>query len=219
MYAIFHVCNFEASVITYLQSFIKKRNIFAASAIFTIKPIGMKNYHHILFILLLSITAHTTHAQVYKAALPLAHTFSIVARDSATGQMAVGVQSHWFSVGTSVSWAESGVGAIATQSFIDKSYGTKGLALLKQGYTAQQALDSLLKQDSSREVRQVAFIDTKGNVASFTGKNCIQYASHIKGSSFSVQSNMMLTNDVCKAWQQLILHRPANHLQKECWRR
>src|SRR6476620_8944543 len=85
-------------------------------------------------------------AQVYKVAEPLAHTFSIVARDSATGEMAVGVQSHWFSVGTSVPWGEAGVGVVATQSFIDKSYGLNGLALMKQGYTAQQALDSLLKE-------------------------------------------------------------------------
>src|SRR3954467_2660698 len=138
-------------------------------------------------------------ARVYKVAEPLAHTFSIVARDSATGEMAVGVQSHWFSVGTSVSWGEAGVGVVATQSFIDKSYGPNGLALMKQGYTAQQALDSLLKRDSGREVRQVAFIDNKGNVAVHTGKNCIQYASDIKGTNFSVQSNMMLTDSVCQS--------------------
>ena len=136
---------------------------------------------------------------MYKANEPLAHTFSIVARDSATGEMAVGVQSHWFSVGTSVPWGEAGVGVVATQSFIDKSYGPNGLALMKQGYTAQQALDSLLKRDSGREVRQVAFIDNKGNVAVYTGKNCIQYASDIKGNNFSVQSNMMLTDSVCQS--------------------
>src|SRR4051812_27756024 len=138
-------------------------------------------------------------AQVYKATQPLAHTFSIVARDSATGEMAVGVQSHWFSVGTSVPWGEAGVGVVATQSFIDKSYGPNGLALMKQGYTAQQALDSLLKRDSGRVVRQVAFVDNEGNVAVYTGKNCIQYASDIKGANFSVQSNMMLTDSVCQS--------------------
>src|SRR3954468_10223174 len=120
----------------------------------------------ILAVLFLLAIPFVSMAQVYKAAEPLAHTFSIVARDSATGEMAVGVQSHWFSVGTSVPWGEAGVGVVATQSFIDKSYGPNGLALMKQqGYTAQQALDSLLKRDSGREVRQVAFIDNKGNVA------------------------------------------------------
>lgn len=135
-------------------------------------------------------------SQVYKSANPLAHTFSIVARDSVTGEIGVAVQSHWFSVGTSVSWAEAGVGAVATQSFTNKSFGIRGLALLKSGLTAQQALDKLLSDDEAREVRQVAIIDAKGNVANFTGKNCIDYAGDIKGADFSVQSNMMLTDKV-----------------------
>jgi uncharacterized Ntn-hydrolase superfamily protein len=138
-------------------------------------------------------------AQVYKSKEPLVHTFSIVARDSATGEMAVGVQSHWFSVGTAVSWGEAGVGVVATQSFVDKSYGPKGLALMKKGYTAQQALDELKNKDAGVDVRQVAFIDAKGNVASHTGKKCIQYASDITGTNFSVQSNMMLGGKVCEA--------------------
>ena len=87
-------------------------------------------------------TTLSTQAQVYKSKQPLVHTFSIVARDEKTGEMAVGVQSHWFSVGTSVPWAEAGVGAVATQSFVDKSYGPKALALLKKGFTPRQALDS-----------------------------------------------------------------------------
>jgi uncharacterized Ntn-hydrolase superfamily protein len=138
----------------------------------------------------------TGTAQVFKSVGPLAHTYSIVARDSLTGEMAVAVQSHWFSVGTTVSWAEAGVGAVATQSFINKSFGIRGLDLLRKGLTAQQALDSLLSNDAGREVRQVAIVDTKGNVATHTGKACIQYASHIQGSQFSVQSNMMLGDKV-----------------------
>ncbi|MGZ3950493.1 MAG: DUF1028 domain-containing protein [Flavisolibacter sp.] len=110
--------------------------------------------------------------------------------------MGVAVQSHWFSVGTSVSWAEAGVGAVATQSFVNKSFGIRGLNLLRNGLSAQQALDSLLSTDEGREVRQVAIIDSKGNVATHTGKLCIDYAGHIKGDNFSVQSNMMLTNKV-----------------------
>src|SRR6476469_404742 len=127
----------------------------------------------VLAVLFMLTIPFVSMAQVYKVAEPLAHTFSIVARDEKTGEMAVGVQSHWFSVGTSVPWAEAGVGAIATQSFVDKSYGVKGLELLKKGFTAQQALDSLTKADAGREVRQVAIIDSKGNVAAHTGKNCI----------------------------------------------
>lgn len=153
----------------------------------------------ITLILLLSFSGFLAQSQqVFNKQKPLVHTYSIVARDSATGEMAVGVQSHWFSVGTSVPWAEAGVGAVATQSFTDKSYGIKGLALLKNGFTAQQALDSLTKVDEGREVRQVAIIDKFGNVAAHTGKNCIEYAKHILGTNFSVQSNMMLGDKVCE---------------------
>jgi uncharacterized Ntn-hydrolase superfamily protein len=142
------------------------------------------------------LAASCLHAQVHKAGEPLAHTFSIVARDEQTGEMGVGVQSHWFAVGTSVSWAEAGAGAVATQSFVNKSFGPRGLELLRRGLTAQQAVDSLLKNDEGREVRQLAIVDRNGNVAAHTGKNCIQYASHITGLQFSVQSNMMLTDKV-----------------------
>lgn len=151
----------------------------------------------LLFCLLFCIS--NCFSQVYKSDQPLTHTFSIVARDSSTGDMAVGVQSHWFNVGAEVPWAEAGVGAIATQSFIDKSYGYKGLILLKQGYSAQQVLDSLVSADPGREVRQVGIVDSKGNVAAHTGKGCIQYASHIQGANFTVQSNMMLGNQVCQS--------------------
>lgn len=148
---------------------------------------------------LLTIFGHCYSQGVYKSQAPLAHTYSIVARDSSTGELAIGVQSHWFSVGTAVPWAKAGVGAVATQSFVDKSYGPKGLALLEQGFTAQQALDTLLKADVGRDVRQVAIVDSRGNVATHTGSKCIAYAAHITGNGFSVQSNMMLGNNVNKS--------------------
>ncbi len=138
-------------------------------------------------------------AQVYKASEPLAHTYSIVARDSKTGEMAVGVQSHWFSVGTAVPWAEAGVGVVATQSFVNKSFGPKGLELLKQGKSPQEALDLLLAEDEGREVRQVAILDAQGRVAVHTGKQCIRFAGHTTGAEFSVQANMMLTDKVWPA--------------------
>ena len=139
------------------------------------------------------------NAQFFKKDKGLAHTFSIVARDEKTGEIAVGVQSHWFSVGTSVSWAEAGVGAVATQSFTNKSFGIRGLALLKEGKTAQQALDILLSDDPGKEVRQVGIVDAKGNVANFTGKNCVDFAGDLKGKNYAVQSNMMLTDEVPSA--------------------
>lgn len=159
-----------------------------------------------VFSLILPFISYVCLAQqVYKKAEPLAHTFSIVARDPATGQMAVAVQSHWFSVGTSVIWAKSGVGVVATQSFIKKSYGPMGLQLMEQGKSPQDALDQLLKADPGREVRQVAFLNTKGQSAVYTGKSCIAYATDIHGANFSVQSNMMLTNQVSNAMKAAFL--------------
>ncbi len=86
------------------------------------------------------------------------HTYSIVARDATTGEMGVAVQSHWFSVGSIVTWAEAGVGAIATQSFVDPAYGPRGLDLMRSGLSAEQALEALLLVDEGRDVRQVAFV-------------------------------------------------------------
>ncbi|HEX6736954.1 MAG TPA: DUF1028 domain-containing protein [Vicinamibacteria bacterium] len=118
-------------------------------------------------------------------------TYSIVARDPATGEMGVAVQSHWFSVGSMVSWAEAGVGAVATQSFVDPSYGPLGLGLMKAGRTAPEALAALLAGDSGREVRQVGMVDAKGNVATHTGKLDIPAAGGQAGKGYVVQANLM----------------------------
>ena len=120
------------------------------------------------------------------------HTFSIVARDPSTGQMGVAVQSHWFSVGPTVPWAEAGVGAVATQSFVRIDYGPEGLALMKKGVAAPEALKRLLSADEGRDVRQVAMIDASGRVAAHTGAKCIQAAGHHVGIDYSVQANLML---------------------------
>src|SRR5512138_1829063 len=92
------------------------------------------------------------------AADPLVHTFSIVARDPATGEIGVAVQSHWFSVGSIVTWAEAGVGAVATQSFVDPSYGPRGLDLMRKGTPAPAALQQLVAADKQPDGRQVAMI-------------------------------------------------------------
>ena len=104
---------------------------------------------------------------------PLVHTYSIVARDPATGEMGVAVQSHWFSVGSIVTWAEAGVGAVATQSFVDPGYGPRGLALIRGGVSAPDALDQLVKADAQRAGRQVAMIDSAGRVSAYTGGSAI----------------------------------------------
>jgi uncharacterized Ntn-hydrolase superfamily protein len=150
-------------------------------------------------VMLLLLSMSSTRGQFFKNDGGLAHTFSIVARDEVTGEMAVGVQSHWFSVGTSVSWGAAGTGVVATQSFTNKSYGILGLQMIKEGATAKEALLKLLEADEGREVRQVAMIDSNGVVAAHTGNLCIDYAGHIIGNNYSVQSNMMLNNTVCPA--------------------
>lgn len=119
------------------------------------------------------------------------HTYSIVARDAATGDLGVAVQSHWFSVGSSVPWAEAGVGAVATQSFTDPTYGALGLALMKAGKPAPEALKAMLAADPDREVRQVAMVDAQGRAAAHTGAKCIQAAGHEVGEGFTVEANLM----------------------------
>ncbi|HUP49734.1 MAG TPA: DUF1028 domain-containing protein [Thermoanaerobaculia bacterium] len=147
-------------------------------------------------------------------------TYSIVARDPQTGQMGVAVQSHWFSVGPIVAWAEAGVGAVATQSFVDPAYGKLGIELLRAGKSAQDALRALLAGDSACEVRQVAFVDAGGNVATFTGARNIIAAGGIAGAmtgepvtvgcgaaggtlragrEFAVQANLMANDKVWPA--------------------
>lgn len=165
----------------------------------------LSRFRFLLPLVLLGM-ARPAAAQVYSSTDPLAHTFSIVARDPQTGDMAVAVQSHWFSVGTSVSWGEAGVGVVATQSFTNRSFGMRGLALLKSGKTAQETLDELLRTDEGRDVRQVAILDNQGRVATHTGQKCIDMAGHQQGKQFSVQANMMLNNTVpaamAKAYEQ-----------------
>lgn len=126
-------------------------------------------------------------------------TYSIVALDSATGQLGVAVQSHWFSVGTVVPWAQAGVGAVATQSFAKIDYGPDGLRLMAGGMTAEEALVRLIDQDPGQDVRQVAMVDGKGNVAVHTGSRCIQAAGHLTGKGYSVQANLMASATVWPA--------------------
>jgi uncharacterized Ntn-hydrolase superfamily protein len=127
--------------------------------------------------------------------LNLVHTYSIVARDEESGEIGVGVQSHYFNVSV-VAWGESGVGVVATQSFVNKSFGLRGLELLKRGKTPKEALDLLISEDEGREMRQVSIMDAKGNVATHTGLKCIKYAGHKIGNNYSVQANMMLSEKV-----------------------
>jgi uncharacterized Ntn-hydrolase superfamily protein len=123
-------------------------------------------------------------------------TYSIVARDPKTEELGVAVQSHYFSVGSVVTWARSGVGAIATQSMAEISYGPLGLDLIAGGRSAPEALSSLLKSDSRADTRQVGMIDSNGRVSAHTGSRCIDYAGHVTGDGFSCQANLMSNDSI-----------------------
>jgi uncharacterized Ntn-hydrolase superfamily protein len=123
-------------------------------------------------------------------------TYSLVARDPETGELGVAVQSHYFSVGSVVSWAEPGIGAVATQSMVDVSYGPRGLELMRAGRSAAGALGELVDRDSRESVRQVAMIDAAGRVAVHTGHGCIPEAGHRVGAQMSAQANMMRRDTV-----------------------
>lgn len=127
------------------------------------------------------------------------HTYSIVARDPQTGELGVAVQSHWFSVGPIVPWAEAGVGAVATQSFAEPGYGKRGLELMRAGRSAPDVLKALLAEDEARDVRQVAMIDARGRTAAHTGAKNIPDAGHFVGSNYSVQANLMINDKVWPA--------------------
>jgi uncharacterized Ntn-hydrolase superfamily protein len=146
-----------------------------------------------LLALLPLATASALGAQERPLRVPLrpVATYSIVARDSATGEIGVAVQSHWFSVGTAVPWAEAGVGAVATQSFAEPAYGPLGLELMRMGRSAPQALQALVTTDPDSAVRQVAMIDAQGRVAAHTGSRNVQAAGHHVGHGYSVQANLM----------------------------
>jgi len=127
------------------------------------------------------------------------NTYSIVARDADTGQLGVAVQSHWFSVGSGVLWAEPGIGAVATQSFTDPNYGPLGLQLMRGGKDASQALHALLAIDAHANVRQVGMVDANGVVANHTGESSIREYCNIAGDSYTVQANLMWKPTVCDA--------------------
>ena len=128
-----------------------------------------------------------------------ARTFSIVAMDSATGELGVAVQSHWFSVGSAVAWAEPGVGAVATQSFIEPAYGPRALALMRTGVAAPLALRALVAADPDSAVRQLGMIDAKGRAVSYTGRRDIPAAGGRVGRWYAAQANTMLRATVWDA--------------------
>ncbi|MBI5948991.1 MAG: DUF1028 domain-containing protein [Chloroflexi bacterium] len=125
-------------------------------------------------------------------------TYSIVARDPATGDIGIGVQTHQPTC-FPVVWVKAGVGAVATQASTNIGFGPQGLALMENGLDARHTLDALLASDAESAVRQVSVMDAKGGSAVHTGARCIPYASHLTGTDYTVQSNMMLNEGVPEA--------------------
>jgi uncharacterized Ntn-hydrolase superfamily protein len=126
-------------------------------------------------------------------------TYSIVARDPESGELGVAVQSHWLSVGSVVTWAQAGIGAVATQATANISFGPRGLELMRAGTGAPAALTELLASDSAAGLRQVCLIDADGIVATHTGADCIRYAGHVTGAQVSCQANIMVNDSVWPA--------------------
>jgi uncharacterized Ntn-hydrolase superfamily protein len=126
-------------------------------------------------------------------------TYSIVARDETTGQLGVAAQSCYFALGSVLPWARAGVGAVATQSMVDPGYGPRCLDLLAQGVGVAETLERVRAADEGREVRQVGVVGASGEVASFTGSQCIEVVGHAAGAGYSAQANMMAGPGVCEA--------------------
>jgi uncharacterized Ntn-hydrolase superfamily protein len=145
---------------------------------------------------------------------PLAHTYSIVARDPATGEMGVAVESHYFSVGPIVAWAEAGVGVVATQSLADPAYGKLGLDLMRAGRSAPETLAGLVASDPASAVRQVAMVDAESRAAAHTGALAIAEAGHITGDGFSVQANMMQRATVWPAMAEAYRSTPGELVER-----
>jgi uncharacterized Ntn-hydrolase superfamily protein len=127
---------------------------------------------------------------------PLVSTFSIVAFDLSTKDLGVAVQSRYFSVGSVVPWAEAEVGAVATQSFVNVSYGPHGLQLLKEGLAVDEVIDRLTQEDKEKEYRQLGIIDSEGNANAFTGKKCLEWAGSKVGKNYAAQGNILAGEEV-----------------------
>lgn len=146
-----------------------------------------------LFTVALALAASVTAAE-----LPVVGTYSIVAFDPATGDLGVAVQSKFFGVGSVVPWARARVGAIATQSYANTTYGPRGLELLAAGKSPAEVVQQLTASDGERDSRQLGVVDARGNSASYTGAKCMKWAGHIEGKNFCVQGNILAGEDVVR---------------------
>ena len=126
-------------------------------------------------------------------------TFSIVARDPKTKDLGVAVESKFVAVGSVVPWAQSGVGAVATQSYANPAYAPKALALMRRGIAPKDVVKRLVGKDKDAAQRQVGLVDTRGRAAAFTGKECFNWAGHVVGKGYAIQGNILAGEDVIKS--------------------
>ena len=127
-------------------------------------------------------------------------TYSIAARDPLTGRFGVAVQSHAYTVGPIVPWLEAGVGAIATQAFVNVGFGPIGLEMLRNGWSAEKVIAALVAGDENPEQRQIGVVDTQGRAAAYTGSACVPAAGHAVGDGFTTQGNLLERDEV---WQSM----------------
>ena len=150
---------------------------------------------------------HSSGGEIY-------NTYSIVARDSATGQFGVAVQTHQMCVGAAVPWLLPGVGAVATQSWTNRSFGPMALTMLREGVSAPRVIDALVASDPEAHRRQVAVVDARGRAAAWTGDGCTPEAMHQVGEAYSVQANMMTHPTVVPAMAAAYESAPGDLAQR-----
>nr|NIN01180.1 DUF1028 domain-containing protein [candidate division Zixibacteria bacterium] len=148
-----------------------------------------------------SIRAQSVHEQGQKVTA----TFSIIARDSATGELGVAVASRFFAVGVVVPWAKADVGAVATQSYANTTFGWRGLELLEQGATPEQVVEILVREDNDPERRQFGIVAADGKSATYTGKECLPWAGGRNGLNYAVQGNILVSEEVVTAMERVFL--------------
>jgi uncharacterized Ntn-hydrolase superfamily protein len=153
----------------------------------------------------LSLLTVLVTAPAVVAAPPHPSTFSIVAADPATGEVGVAVASRFFAVGAVVPFARAGVGAVATQSFANTSYGPRGLEMLALGLTAEETVGALTRADDGREQRQLGVVTAAGDAATFTGAKCNPWAGGRRGPGYAVQGNILAGADVAAAMERAFI--------------
>lgn len=151
------------------------------------------------------------------AAPPRPATFSIVAADPESGEVGVAVASRFFAVGTVVPFAEAGVGAVATQSFANTSYGSRGLELMKSGLTAEETVRVLTRGDDGREQRQLGVVTASGDSATYSGTKCNAWAGGRNGPNYAVQGNILTGADVVAAMERGFLESKGKPLAERLY--